>query len=77
MKIIAPTPEHPLTTLEKIRNTRHYLLADCDWTTNNDSPLTESKQEEWKTYRQLLRDLPANYTDEDSFSDVLWPEQPE
>tara|TARA_R100001129_G_C5267119_1_gene232955 strand:+ start:264 stop:497 length:234 start_codon:yes stop_codon:yes gene_type:complete len=77
MKIIAATPEHPLTTLEKIRNKRHYLLLDSDWTQNNDSPLSDDKKDEWKIYRQQLRDLPEKYTDEDNFSDVLWPTEPE
>ena len=28
-----------------------------------DTPFSDSKKEEWKTYRQALRDLPANTSD--------------
>ena len=45
---------------------RHYLdtlLRESDWTQFTDSPLTDSKKTEWKTYRQSLRDLPATESD--------------
>lgn len=74
--IFAPLPESPLTTLQKIRNKRLYLLNDCDWTVSSDTPLSESKKAEWVTYRQALRDLPSSYTDEDDFDDVVFPTQP-
>lgn len=44
----------------EIRDKRNRLLASSDWTVMADSPLSESKQNEWKTYRQNLRDLPNN-----------------
>ena len=53
--IYAPTPENPLTTTKRIRNTRLYLLQSCDWTVGVDSPLSDSKKAEWATYRQALR----------------------
>ncbi len=34
---------------------------ESDWTQNRDVVL--SNDAEWKTYRQALRDLPANTTD--------------
>ena len=74
--IYAPTPENPLTTLQKIRNQRLYLLLDSDWTQAADVPLSASKKAEWATYRQALRDLPANHTDDDNFSDVVFPTPP-
>tara|TARA_R100001443_G_scaffold116710_1_gene138154 strand:- start:150 stop:374 length:225 start_codon:yes stop_codon:yes gene_type:complete len=43
--------------LKVFRKVRNGLLADSDWTVMPDSPLSESKQTEWKTYRQNLRDL--------------------
>ncbi len=76
MKIYAPTPESPLTTTQKIRNKRLYLLNDSDWTVGSDSPLSDSKKAEWITYRQQLRDLPSNYTDSDNYDDVVFPTQP-
>ena len=42
---------------------RHMLLKESDWTQFTDSPLTDSKKAEWKTYRQNLRDLPATESD--------------
>jgi len=70
-------PETPLTTLDKIRNNRSLLLKDCDWTVGIDSPLIDAKKEEWTTYRQALRDLPSQYTDDDDFASVNFPTQPE
>ena len=74
--IYAPTPENPLTTTQRIRNERFYLLAACDWTQVPDSPISAEKKAEWATYRQQLRDLPANYTDDDDFADVVFPTPP-
>lgn len=38
------------------RNTRNSMLKDCDWTQLADSPVDKSA---WATYRQALRDVPA------------------
>ena len=76
MTIYAETSDTPLTTTQKIRNNRLYLLMDCDWTVAIDSPLSDSKKAEWVKYRQALRDLPSSYTDEDDYSDVVFPTQP-
>ena len=72
-----PTPDRPLTTMEEIRNTRKLMLKDCDWTVGIDSPLSDTKKTEWTTYRQALRDLPSQYTDDDDFASVNFPTQPE
>ena len=42
---------------------RDNLLKESDWTQFTDSPLTDSKKTECKTYRQALRDLPATEAD--------------
>tara|TARA_R100001480_G_C4683754_1_gene175181 strand:- start:15 stop:236 length:222 start_codon:yes stop_codon:yes gene_type:complete len=45
---------------QEIQIFRHYrnkLLTHSDWTQANDSPLSDSKKNEWKTYRQALRDM--------------------
>lgn len=71
------TPDNPPDdTLILLRDRRDYLLSLCDWTQSADSPLSDSKKTEWATYRQQLRDLPSNYTDSDSFGDVVWPTKP-
>ena len=46
-----------------LRHLRNVLLRESDWTQFTDSPLTDSKKNEWKTYRQSLRDLPATESD--------------
>lgn len=38
---------------------RTQLLADSDWTQLLDAPLTAAKQAQWASYRQELRDIPA------------------
>jgi len=56
-----------------LREERNKRLSQCDWvgirafTTNTPVP------EEWKTYMQALRDLPA--TTEDP-SNPVWPQEP-
>ena len=46
-----------------LRHLRDILLRESDWTQFTDSPLTDSKKTEWKTYRQNLRDLPSTESD--------------
>ena len=46
---------------ERLREKRNRLLTDSDWTQFADSPLSDDKKAEWKTYRQALRDLPTKY----------------
>tara|TARA_B100000575_G_C22946449_1_gene547529 strand:- start:51 stop:269 length:219 start_codon:yes stop_codon:yes gene_type:complete len=41
-----------------LRQYRNLLLKESDWSVIEDSPLSDSKKSEWKTYRQKLRDLP-------------------
>ena len=42
-----------------LRETRNKLLAETDWLANSDVTMSDA----WKTYRQALRDLPANTKD--------------
>jgi len=62
--------------LNRLRKKRDYLLQQCDWTQTFDTPLTDSKKAEWVTYRQALRDLPANNSSATSFNDVTFPTEP-
>ena len=55
------------------RGARNSLLASSDWTQASDSPLSSSKKDEWKTYRQALRDLPVSQPD---IADMTWPTEP-
>lgn len=77
------------TCMEVLRGRRTMLLGESDWTQFADSPLTDSKKSEWATYRQQLRDLPANNPnpkwqknsegEEDNtlLPDINWPTKPE
>jgi Phage tail assembly chaperone protein len=57
----------------KLREDRNALLTRSDWTQFSDSPLTLEQKAAWATYRQQLRDLPANTPDP---SQVTWPTPP-
>ncbi len=75
--------EKPVATIEEleavkleldkgyVRGKRNSLLAESDWTQNRDVVL--SNDAEWKTYRQALRDLPANTSD---WTNPPWPTKP-
>jgi len=53
------------------------LLSSSDWTQVPDSPLTTEQKAAWATYRQALRDLPANLTGEEiTVEDAPWPTPP-
>jgi hypothetical protein len=41
--------------MQALREHRNKLLAECDWTQSRD--VTLSNDNEWKTYRQALRDI--------------------
>ena len=64
-----------------IRMDRDKLLAESDWTVMPDSPLSTSKQNEWKTYRQSLRDIPQGSVptideQQNIVSGLTWPTKP-
>ena len=52
-----------------LREERDRKLADTDWWAMSDRTMTDAQT----TYRQALRDVPANYT---SLDDVVWPTKP-
>ena len=56
---------------EKLRVERDDLLFDSDWTQSRD--VTLANDNDWKTYRQALRDLPANTSDP---ANPTWPTKP-
>tara|TARA_R100000458_G_scaffold58766_1_gene67528 strand:+ start:1265 stop:1624 length:360 start_codon:yes stop_codon:yes gene_type:complete len=69
------TNAEPMKLLRQERNAR---LAACDWRASSDLTLADN----WKTYRQALRDLPASATPKiDSngdldLSSVTFPTEP-
>ncbi len=52
---------------------RNLILQSSDWAVKTDVPLPAGKKNEWKAYRQALRDLPDTYPNADH---IIWPEQP-
>lgn len=59
---------------EELRLQRRYKLNETDWTVGSDSPLSPEKVQEWRTYRQALRDLPSVTEDP---KNPTWPTPPE
>lgn len=56
-----------------VRDERDRRLAQTDWTQMPDAPLTSEKKEEFKGYRQLLRDIPQSAKKP---AEVDWPPVP-
>ena len=56
--------------MKMIREHRNNLLAETDWIGTTDVIMSD----EWKTYRQMLRDIPASNT---VYENVTWPTKPE
>ena len=50
----AQTPEELIQALKSIRG---WMLAECDWTQTNDSPLPDDVKQAWRVWRQELRDI--------------------
>ena len=59
--------------MNHVRGQRDGQLRGSDWTQIGDAALQGHTAEEWATYRQVLRDLPATYS---RVSEVVWPEDP-
>jgi len=62
-------------TEEEVRNGRNNVLKETDYIFNTDITLSEEKLEEWKTYRQALRDLPT-HSNFPALLDSDWPTKP-
>ena len=60
--------------LEELRIKRNQLLVESDWTQFRDVTLT--KDADWKTYRQSLRDITKDLTTVDDIDKVTWPTKP-
>tara|TARA_B100000212_G_scaffold342581_1_gene330853 strand:+ start:14136 stop:14414 length:279 start_codon:yes stop_codon:yes gene_type:complete len=62
--------EENLKEFKKIE--RNTLLQESDWSLVSDSPLTDEQKTEATTYRQALRDLPA----QEGFPNIAFPTKP-
>ena len=63
----------PIIELAWLRYLRNIKLAESDWTQSPDIP--ETLKAKWATYRQALRDLPAN-TNPADYRNPTWPTEP-
>jgi len=59
--------------LKELRQERNKRLAECDWVTLKAYSTGTPVPEEWVTYMQTLRDLPANTEDP---ANPVWPPVP-
>ncbi len=59
--------------MSMVRSQRDGMLRSTDWTQLGDASLGDHTAEEWRTYRQALKDIPQNHT---RVSTVVWPETP-
>ena len=58
--------------LEALRFKRNNLLAETDWMANSDVTMSD----DWKTYRQELRDLPEGKDTVDKCENAVFPTKP-
>jgi len=59
--------------LNKLREKRNKLLVETDWMANSDVTMSD----EWKTYRQALRDLPSGLDTVEKVEAKEFPTKPE
>ena len=64
--------------MKRLRHERDRRIALTDWMSFSDSP---TMTDEWKTYRQALRDLPSTaepkLDENGQLTNVTWPTKPE
>ena len=64
----------PARLFADLRRDRNQLLTASDYLFGSDAPsMSNETTQEWRTYRQALRDIPANTPDP---ADVTWPTKP-
>ena len=63
----------PARRMADLREQRNILLAETDWMGNSDVTMSN----DWKTYRQALRDITKTTPADDALSNITWPKKPE
>ncbi|AMK16701.1 tail fiber assembly protein [Sphingobium sp. MI1205] len=71
--LASPPPPSPDQLMMWMRGERDQLLRDSDFTQLPDTPIDPALREEWRLYRQALRDLPEAITDPAA---INWPIPP-
>ena len=62
----------PARAFADLREERNQKLAETDWQANSDVDMGANVA----TYRQQLRDLPAQYDNETILGAIVWPTEP-
>lgn len=68
-----------MSAMHELRLQRNAHLTACDWVMFEDSPVSDAKKLEWRTYRQALRDITKQtpLLDEDgNLTGITWPTAP-
>ena len=55
-----------------LRSRRNRLLAETDWMASSDLTMSDN----WKTYRQALRDITTQTPSDDALSNITFPTKP-
>ena len=66
--------QKPIIDVNDFYAQRRVYLASSDWVMLEDSPYSEKKKQEWKEYRQSLRDMTKN---QEITTDIIWPKMPD
>lgn len=61
---------------EAMRRRRNFLLQESDWTQLADTQISEPELQQWRLYRQQLRDIPAANPNATVLDGINWPEKP-
>ncbi len=59
--------------LREIRAKRNFLLHESDWTQLSDATLTQAQKDEWKIYRQKLKNIPQDFI---ATGEIVYPTKP-
>lgn len=71
---VNPNPPTPYPQDQKVRGRRDKELEKSDVYMLSDFPITEAERDQWRQYRQALRDIPK----QSGFpNEVIWPTPPE
>ena len=66
--------------MEELRRQRDSKLTETDWVVTKADETSAAVSNDWKTYRQALRDLPASASpqldDNGNLTNVTWPTKP-
>lgn len=62
----------PNRRMADLRKKRDALLIETDWMANSDVTMSD----DWKTYRQALRDITKQTPTDDTLSNITFPTKP-